>query len=109
MTFFASSSDQGDHNQAVIRNERGDCVDIVNVGDLVLIMPDADGVDADKKLGYVLGINVAEVEEVDVALDTVTVSFFYGKTWSGQWQRWINKSDGKFALKKKYCDVIVHV
>ena len=59
-----------------------------------MIMPDVEGVNGDKELGYTLGINVCEVEDVDVSKDAVTVSFFYGKSWEGNWQRWINKSDG---------------
>ena len=69
-------------------------MDVVTVGDLVMIMPDDDGVKADVQLGYKLGINVVEVEEVDATQDSVTVSFFHGKSWDGKWQRWINKSDG---------------
>ena len=88
------SSDQSDSNEAVIRNQEGECVDIVKVGDVVMIMPDVEGVKGDKELGYTLGINVCEVEDVDVSKDAVTVSFFYGKSWEGNWQRWINKSDG---------------
>ena len=63
-----------------------------------MIMPDVDGVKGDKDLGYTLGINVCEVEDVDVIKGTITVSFFYGKSWEGNSQRWINKSDGNMLI-----------
>ena len=37
-----SSSDDDDVDQAVIQDAQGECVDIVKVGDVVMIMPDDD-------------------------------------------------------------------
>ena len=93
LLFRTEGSDDVD-GQAVIRDDHGECVDVVQVGDIVMIMPDKEGVSADQKCGYTLGINVAEVESIDSTGQQISVSFFFGKSWSGSWNRWINKSDG---------------
>ena len=69
---------------------------MVRVGYIVLIMPDLEGQQVDKSNGYDLGINLAEV--IGLCGDTVEVSFLFGKTWTGPWQRWVTKPEGQSSI-----------
>ncbi len=71
----------------------GDCQDVINIGDVVLIQPDEAGVANDVMNKYTLGINLGEVTKV-VSKSTVEVSYLFATSLEGAWQCWIDRESG---------------
>ncbi len=77
----------------------GDDVDLVRVGDVVLILPDDESIAADKRAGYKLGVNMVEVSAITGDRE-VQVSYLFASTLDGPWESW--PSDTSKMLKKYF-------